>query len=145
MTQLLLIALLALSSRPVYAEWVSIDGKFEEGPTPYTVYVDPDTIGRNGDVVKLWALMDFKIIQTEPSPSHLSVKSQREFNCTDEHVRLLALTAFSGHMGNGNAVYSYSDSNDRGIAVELDSVAHRLWKFACGKDGTIKSARSFNR
>lgn len=145
MTRLLLITLLALSSRPVYAEWVSVDGKFEEGSTPYTIYVDPDTIRRNGDLVKLWALMDFKTIQTEPSPSHLSVKSQREFNCADEHVRLLRLTAFSGHMGNGNAVYSYSDSKDQGIAIEQDSVAHRLWKFACGKDGTVKSAWSFNR
>ena len=145
MTRLLLITLLALSARTVYAEWVPVDGKFEEGPTPYTVYVDLDSIRRNGDVVKLWALMDFKTIQTEPTPSHLSVKSQREFNCTDEHVRLLALTAFSGHMGKGNAVYSYSDSKDQGIAIESDSVAQRLWKFACGKDGTVKSARSFNR
>jgi hypothetical protein len=145
MTRLPLITLLVLSSGPVYAEWVSVGGNIEEGLTPYTVYVDLDTIRRNGDVVKLWALMDFRTIQTEPSPSHLSVKSQREFNCTDEHVRLLTLTAFSGNMGNGNAVYSYSDPKDQGIAVEPDSVAQRLWKFACGKDGTVKSARGFDR
>jgi hypothetical protein len=145
MTRLLLITLLILSSGPVYAEWVPVDGNVEEGLTPYTVYVDLDTIRRDGNVVKLWALMDFKTIQTDPGPSHLSVKSQREFNCTDEHVRLLALTAFSGNMGNGNAVYSYSDSKDQGIAVEPDSVAHRLWKFACGKDGMVRSARSFDR
>ncbi|MFI5247916.1 MAG: surface-adhesin E family protein, partial [Nitrospirales bacterium] len=106
MTRLLLMTILILSSGPVYAEWVSVGRNVEEGLTPYTVYVDLDTIRRDGDVVKLWALMDFRTIQTEPSPSHLSVKSQREFNCTDEHVRLLALTAFSGHMGSGEAVYS---------------------------------------
>jgi hypothetical protein len=145
MTRLLLITLLVLSGGPVYAEWVSVGGNVEGGLTPYTVYVDLDTIRRDGNVVKLWALMDFKTIQTDPGPSHLSVKSQREFNCTDEHVRLLTLTAFSGNMGNGNAVYSYSDSKDQGIAVEPDSVAHRLWKFACGKDGMVRSARSFDR
>ena len=145
MTRLLLITLFVLSSRTVYAEWLSVDGKIEEGPTPYTIYVDPDTIRRNGNLVELWVLMDFKTIQTETTPSHLSVKSQRELNCTGEHVRLLGLTAFSGHMGKGNAVYSYSDSKDQGIAIEPDSVAHRLWKFACDKDGTVKSAWSFNR
>jgi hypothetical protein len=133
MKRLLLITLLVLSSGPVYAEWVSVGGNVEEGMTAYTVYVDLDTIRRNGDVVKLWALMDFKTIQTDPSPPHLSVKSQREFDCTEERVRLLTLTAFSGHMGNGNAVYSYSDSKDQGIAVEPGSVAQSLWKVACGK------------
>jgi hypothetical protein len=145
MTRLLLITLLALSGKPVYAEWVSVDGRFEERPTPYAVYVDPDTIRRNGDLVKLWVLTDFKTIQTEPTPPHLSVTSQREFQCNEERVRLLALTAFSGHMGTGNAVYSYSDSQDQGIEIEQDSVAHRLWKFACGKDVAVKSARSVNR
>lgn len=133
MKRRLLITLVLLSSGPAYAEWVSVGEKVEEGLTVYTVYLDPDTISRNGDVVKVWALMDFKTIQTEPLPPHLSVKSQREFDCTEERVRLLALTAFTGNMGSGNKVYSYSDSKDQGTPVEPGSVAQGLWKVACNK------------
>jgi hypothetical protein len=42
MTRLLLIALLVLSSGPVYAEWVTVISSESSGG--YTVYVDPDTI-----------------------------------------------------------------------------------------------------
>jgi hypothetical protein len=127
----LLISLLVLSVGPVYSEWVSVGGKVEEGLTEYTVYVEPDTIRRNGDVVKLWALMDFYAMQTEPSPPYLSVQSQREFDCAEERVRLLVLTAFSGNMGSGKVVFSYSDSDDQGISVEPGSVAQSLWKVVC--------------
>ena len=53
MKQRLLITLVLLISGPAYAEWVPVDGKVEEGLTAYTVYVAPDTISRNGDVVKV--------------------------------------------------------------------------------------------
>ena len=29
----------------------------------YTVYADPDTIRRKGDLVKMWILFDFKTVQ----------------------------------------------------------------------------------
>jgi hypothetical protein len=77
--------------------------------------------------------MDFNTIQDEPSPAHLSVKSQREFDCTEEGVRLLALTAFSGNMGSGNAVSRYSDAKDQGTPVKSGSVAQSLWLVACNK------------
>jgi hypothetical protein len=48
--------LLLLSSGPVYAEWVSI-GDTDSG---MMVYVDPDTIRRKGDLVKMWLLLDYK-------------------------------------------------------------------------------------
>ena len=50
-----LITLLFLSSVPAYARWVAV-GESNSGAT---VYVDPDTIRRKGDLVKLWVLGDF--------------------------------------------------------------------------------------
>ncbi len=44
----LLITLLLLSNGPAYAEWVAIGSSESLGG--YTVYVDPDTIRRNGDL-----------------------------------------------------------------------------------------------
>ena len=54
LTRLLLITLLALSSGPAYAEWVKVN----ENDT-FTVYVDPDTIRRKGDLVEMWTLYDY--------------------------------------------------------------------------------------
>jgi surface-adhesin protein E len=102
-------------SGPVYAEWMAVE-KSDQGKM--SVCVDPDTIHRNGDVVEFWVLMDFETTQTEPRPPHMSVKSQREIDCTKKRVRLLAMTAFSGNMGSGRLVHSYSDFNDQGIPIE---------------------------
>src|SRR5215467_14196022 len=87
----LLITLLLLSCGTASAEWVSVAGKVEEGLTQYTLYVQPDTIRRNGDVVELSTLVDFTTTQTKPSPPHLSVRSRSEFDCANKRIRLLAL------------------------------------------------------
>jgi len=128
--RLFLITLLVLSVGPVYAEWVEVGGKVEEG---LTVYVELDTLSRSGDVVRMWELWDFKTSRTEPKPPHLSVTSQREFDCTKKRGRLLAMTAFSGNMGSGKVVYSHSNFQDQGILVEPGSVAETVWNVVCGK------------
>src|SRR5262245_46159189 len=102
----LLMTLLLLSYGTACAEWVSVESKVEEGLTQYTVYVEPDTICRNGDVVELSALIDFKTTQTTPSPPHLSVRFRSEIDCAEDRIRLLSLTAFSGNMGGGEVVFS---------------------------------------
>ncbi len=123
---------LLLSVESAHAEWASVVTKVEEGRTAYTVYVDPDSIHYNGDLVTFWALMDFTTRQTVPSPPYMSVRSRREIDCTEEQIRLLAVTAYSGNMGSGEVVYTYSDSvKDRGITIEPGSVAQSLWKFVC--------------
>jgi len=77
-----LITLLELSSGPAYAEWVAIG--YSESLGGYTVYVDPDTIRRKGDLVKVWALTDYTTIQTVADNSFLSSKAQNEFDCAEE-------------------------------------------------------------
>ena len=129
MTRLFLIALLVLSSGPAYAEWVDIGITTHDGAT---VYFDPDTIRRNGDRVKMWELDDFKTIQTVASYSYLSSKVQREFDCTEERMRVLEGTTFSGNMGNGQVVYAHSDEN-KWQSVELERSGKALWIVACNK------------
>jgi len=128
-----LITLLLLSHGTASAEWVSVASKVEEGLTQYILYVEPDTIRYNGDVVELSTLLDFKTTQTTPSPPHLSVRSRSEVDCAEKRIRVLALIAFSGNMGSGEVVYSSPESEDQGISVEPGSVADSLWKVLCGK------------
>ena len=127
--RLLLITLLVLSSEPAYAEWVAIG--YSESLGGYTVHVDPDTIRRNGDLVKVWALTDYTTIQTVGDSSFLSSKAQNEFDCAEERQHELAVTWFSGNMGNGNGVWNNSDeTNWRPVAP--GSVGEGVWKFVCG-------------
>ena len=45
-----LITIMWLCVGPVCAEWVDVAGKLEKGLTVYTVYVDTDSIQRNGNI-----------------------------------------------------------------------------------------------
>ena len=125
-----LITLLFLSSAPTYAEWVAVEKDYLL-PGLQTVYVDPDTIRRKGDLVKVWALTDYTTIQTVADISFLSSKAQNEFDCAEELQRELAVTWFSGNMGNGNGVWNNSDET-KWRPVAPGSVGQGVWKFACG-------------
>jgi hypothetical protein len=124
----LLITLLLLSNGPAYAEWTAIGSSESLGG--YTVYVDPDTIRRNGDLVKVWALTDYTTIQTVADRSFLSSKAQNEFDCAEERQRELAVTWFSGNMGNGNGVSTNFDETTWRPVVP-GSVGQGVWDFPC--------------
>jgi len=130
MTRLLLIALLMLSHGPVYAEWVERDRNAGKGTT---VYVDQDLIHRNGNLVKMWELTDYKSAQTfDADTRYLSEMRQREYDCAEERWRMLALAFFSGQMGNGTTVYSRAYKN-LWAPVFPGSIGRRAWKIACDK------------
>ena len=129
MTRLLLLILLMLSGGPAYAEWVAIGGNDQIG---MTTYVDPTTIRRNSNLVKIWQLNDFKTVQTVEGTSFLSTKKQREFNCAEERTRILAATQFSGNMGNSKVVWVNSNEQ-KWEPVVPGSISQTLLEFACGK------------
>jgi len=126
-----LITLLSLSNGPVYAEWVAIaSSQSKDGY--YTVYVDPDTIRRKEELVKMWVLFDLKTTQTVAGRLILSIKGQEEYDCDGNSHRVLAVSEFSGNMGGGKEVYSTSDERTW-LPVDPESVFHGLWKVACSK------------
>jgi hypothetical protein len=131
-----LITLLVLSSGSAFAEWVSI-GSSENGGG-YTVYVNPDTIRRKGDLVKMWIFLDYKTIQTVAGTSHLSVRSQHQYDCAEDRHRRLAYTFFSGNMESSKEVYSNPDEG-KWEPVASDSVAEGLWKIACDRKGSRRA------
>ena len=128
----LLITLLVLSSGSVYAEWIAVE-KNNESTGIMTVYVDPNTILRKGNLVKMWQLIDYKTMQGGRSPSRFSsTKIHKEFDCADERLRLLALTNFWGNMGTGEPSGAYVEGGNW-VAVEPDSMNQALWEVACNK------------
>jgi hypothetical protein len=131
MTRLLLIALtlLVLSSRPAYAEWVKVSDSDETGKT---VYVDPATIHRNSNLVKMWQFYDYKTVQTVGGNRFLTAKEQWEFDCAEERSRVVARKEFSGNMGSGTMIFTNSEVG-KWIPVIPGSIGQTVWEVACGK------------
>lgn len=131
MIRLLLIALtlLVLSSGPAYAEWVKVSDSDEAGKT---VYVDPTTIRRNSNLVKMWQSYDFKTVQTLGSIRFLTAKEQWEFDCAEERSRVVARKEFSGNMGSGPMVSTNSQVG-KWVPVIPGSIGQTVWKAACEK------------
>lgn len=124
-----LIILLLVTSGPAYAEWV----RALNNQTDPTLYVDSDTIRRNGTVVKWWELLDYKTVQTVAGISFLSMKVLREYDCAGEQIRVLAMADFSGNMANGKVVFTdFAQSN--WVPVQPESRGQTLWNAACGKE-----------
>ena len=128
----LLFTLLVLSSVPAYAEWVALEKDYFS-PGLWTIYIDPDTIRREGNLVTVWQLVDFKTMQGGRSPTRfLSAKTHKQFDCAEKRLRLLAFTDFSGGMGTGIPADGYVDKDDW-LPVEQESVTQALWEVVCGK------------
>jgi hypothetical protein len=130
MKRLLLFILLVLNSGPAYAEWVKVRDGDGAGKT---VYVDPTTIRRNSNLVKMWQFYDYKSVQTVGGVRFLSAKEQWEFDCVEERSRVVALKEFSGNMGSGTVVYTNSQVG-KWIPVMPGSIGQTVWKVACSKD-----------
>ena len=119
---------LLVSSGPAYAEWMSL-GESDAGTT---VYADPATMRREGDLVKMSVLFDFKTIQTKEGVSYLSAKAQMEYDCAAQRFEGLAVLYFSGNMGNGTLL-DRSSGKGRWLRVSPGSLDEALWRLACGK------------
>jgi hypothetical protein len=97
-----------------------------------TVYADPDSIRRKGNLVKMWSLVDYKTIQTYSGGAVLSAKGQSEYDCEEERTRVLGGITFSGIMGRGAVVASHSEK-EQWVPVAPGSIGQLMWKLACGK------------
>ena len=129
-----LITLLVLSSVPAYAEWVAVEKDYLL-PGIQTLYVDPDSIGREGNLVTLWQLIDFKWMQgSARGPTRfLSTKTHKQFDCGGKRLRLLAFTEYSRNMGTGIAADGHVDRGNW-LSVEPESMNQALWEVVCGKE-----------
>ncbi|PYV83423.1 MAG: hypothetical protein DMG05_26140 [Acidobacteria bacterium] len=115
MTRLFLITLLLLSSGSAYAEWVKVSDRDEAGKT---VYVDPATIRRNSNLVKMWQFSDYKTVQTVGGIRFLTAEEQWEFDCDK---------------GSGTVVYTNSQEG-KWVPVRPGSMDQTVCKIACGKE-----------
>ncbi len=130
----LLIMMLTLIQTPVHAGWVVMDDRYQS-PGLQTVYIDPNSIRREGNVVTASALIDWKWMQGNRSPTRFySTKITKQFDCAEKLVRTLAATDYYGHMGTGEVIGG-GDHTSEGhwVAVEPTSLNQGVWETACRK------------
>ena len=134
-----LITLLFLSTTPVNAEWVAVERDYLV-PGLQTVYIDSDSIRREGSLVTMRQLIDFKWMQgSARGPTRfLSTETHKQFDCAEKRLRLLAFSEFSHRLATGIRADGYVDTG-RWIPVEPESVNQALLEIACGKQEDSRS------
>ena len=133
MTLLLLITLLALDTTLVFAEWVVVERDYFS-PGLQTVYMDPTSLQRDGNLVTISQLIDYKWMQGNyvGTPRFLSTTARKQFDCASSRVRSLSFTEYYGHMATGVATSAYV-ANDQWQLVESQTLNHALWEISCGQ------------
>ena len=122
------IGLLAIGSTSAHAAWVVVHDTHE-----YIAYVDPKTVSREGDIVRMRDLVDLK--SPRPSPlgnQHASSTAHSEFDCRNTRMRTLQFALHSGQMGDGNVVEQPSVS-PHWLELTSGTLLKTLWNFACGR------------
>lgn len=124
-----LLALLLLSVGSANAEWVIVRGNDEKR---LVIYANPDSIRRNGELVKMWELWDYALEQIYFDHPYLSLKRQAEYDCKGERARTLSVTTFTGNMGNGTVGF-HSNKEEAWSPVASGTISEELWEYVCGK------------
>lgn len=128
----LALMLLAVVSCNVSAEWLEVGTVNSRGG--YTVYADPSTFSKTGNVAKIWSLSDYKTAQTELSGiSFLSAMTLTQYDCEREQVLNLAVSFHSENMRRGDVISSFTFNDQDWRPVWPGSTDERLWKLVCGK------------
>jgi len=118
----------------VRAEWVALEPRYQSHPLQ-TAYIDPSTIRREGNLVVLSALIDWKAMQGGRTPTRFySTTMTKQFDCAKKLVRTLATTDYDHHMGTGEVIGGgIPASEGHWVAIEPGTLNHGLWEAACGK------------
>lgn len=122
-----IVLLLALPSSLVHADWTPIGGS-----KTVDDYADVATLRRTGPTAKMWLLQDYQVRQSlrGNGKQYGSAKVQIEFDCEGDRMRQVAVVAYAGRMGDGEAVFSNAAPLEW-LPVVPESTGMARWKIAC--------------
>ena len=119
--------LLAFAGGSALADWTAVGNPDEI----YAAYAEPASIRRNGGMVTMAGLYDFRRQDFTPEGRGLySTVVLREYDCLARRVRLLSSIDFAGHMGAGDPV-STSQTPRRWEPVHEAGIDREFLRFAC--------------
>jgi hypothetical protein len=130
MYKVISLILLVLASSSANAEWLKINTNEN-----LTTYIDPATIIKTDNMVKMWGIVDLKESRKEQDgKSFLSAKGLQQYDCKEPQILKISLELYSKNMGAGDIVHTYADADKwKWMPVTPGSIAETMWKSACGK------------
>ena len=119
----------ALAAAAAGADWTPVGAANEI----YAAYADATSIRRRGASLTMHGLYDFRRQDFTPEGRGLhSTAVLREYDCPGRRVRLLSSVDFSGHMGEGEPVWTRVDPGRWEDVIEGGIDAAYLG-FACAR------------
>ena len=118
-----------LASASVGAEWVQIDSSSDG---EYALFVGKATIKRNGDLVKMWDLMNFRNEKKIAGVAAMSSKRLSEYDCKKSKMKVLGFSMYSNKMASGRVVFSNYDV-EQWDQIVPGAIGDFTWKEACRK------------
>lgn len=119
----LLLALFVASSN-VAAEWVVVGSDENK-----TIYADPASRVKNGSLVEMWGIFDFKTTHTsDVVKAYKSLKFRDEFDCDQKQSRNLNIAIHTESMAEGELASSYADPSKW---QSVSGLRESLWRIAC--------------
>ncbi len=123
-TKTLLLALLLLSTSSAWSEWLKVADTAEN-----IFYLSPKTIRNDGDMRRIWSLIDYKKRDEEGA---LSARVRSEFDCKGERARTLAFTTHREPMAGGAPIIKSEVASDWTSIAPL-TVNETVLKLLCAR------------
>jgi len=120
--------MLSIVSSSVTAEWIAVDKN-----ATLTIYANPATIFKNGNIVRMWGVRDFNIAQADVEGDlYASIMIQKNFDCNEARYQISSYSYHAENMGQGAVIYnSLTPGGWRKIVS--NGVVDAQRKIACGK------------
>lgn len=120
--RIILCFLMALVAAPAWAEWVKV---MESDSAVF--YIDPASIREDGNLRKVWEILDLK---QRGKNGSMSMRGRKEYDCKEEQSRLHAFSTHSEPMAGGKTLLS-EDGVDEWFAIPPGSGSARILKIVC--------------
>jgi hypothetical protein len=127
MKKTILALAIVLFSDNAPAEWTRVGG----GENRSDIYVDLETIRRDGHKIKLWSMQNFKTPNGTTKQKYLSSKLWWEFDCKETLARIPSVTTYSGKKGSGSPIDNHYNVDDPWQPFPPDTVGEIIFNVAC--------------
>lgn len=134
-----LILITLLTPAIAQAEWVQLASV---GEGEVTVYVDPATIKREGNVVEFSALFNYATVRTLSGAPFQSATTQEEIDCAGKQSRTLAVSSHSESMAGGHIVSTATGGYVLWTPIAPETIVSALLKFVCKEKELLTDRRS---
>lgn len=122
-----LIALCILIASPAWADWLEV--AFSDGGA--ITHIDPTTIRKEGNFIKVWTMDNLPSARTMGGINNVwSMRSRMEYDCKQERVRSLSISAHSERYARGE-ILGQENSPTQWMDIPPNSVGTKVLNWVC--------------